>query len=62
VQRLGPPGLRDELRQAVFHTGDAETNRLLEMTKLAIIEAQMLAVPRSGSGSGRPAAIERDRR
>jgi hypothetical protein len=30
VERLGPPGLRDELRQAVFHTGDPDTDKLLE--------------------------------
>jgi hypothetical protein len=37
VQRLGPPGLRDELRQAVFHTGDADTDRLLEDARRRIL-------------------------
>jgi hypothetical protein len=30
AERLGPPALRDELRQAEFHTGDHDTDKLLE--------------------------------
>lgn len=37
IQRLGPPGLREELRQAVFHTGDDETDQLLEESRRRIL-------------------------
>ncbi len=37
IQRLGPPGLREELRQAVFQTGDVETDRLLEDSRRRIL-------------------------
>lgn len=37
AERLGPTGLREELRQAVFHTGDAEADRLLEEARRRIL-------------------------
>ena len=37
VQRLGPSGLREELRQAVFHTGDPDTDLLLENSRQRIL-------------------------
>lgn len=41
IQRLGPPGLRDELRQAEFHTGDADTDRLLEDARRRFLSPQL---------------------
>ncbi|MCB9958702.1 MAG: hypothetical protein H6843_08880 [Rhodospirillaceae bacterium] len=40
VQRLGPPGLREALRQAIFHTGDADTDKLLEEGRRRILSPQ----------------------
>lgn len=40
ARRLGPPALRDELRQAVFHTNDAETDRLLEEARRRFFSPQ----------------------
>jgi len=37
AQRLGPPGLREQLQQSIFHTGDAETDRLLEDARRRIL-------------------------
>ena len=37
IQRLGPPSLREELRRAVFHTGDTVTDRLLEDSRQRIL-------------------------
>ncbi|MBK8906342.1 MAG: hypothetical protein IPM60_00040 [Rhodospirillales bacterium] len=37
ARRLASPGLREELRQAVFHTGDDETDRLLEAARHDIL-------------------------
>ena len=37
AERLGPPGLREELRQAVFHTGDADADSLLEEARRRIL-------------------------
>ena len=39
AQRLGPPGLREALRDAVFHTGDDDTDRLLEDARRRILSA-----------------------
>ncbi len=40
AQRLGPPLLRDGLRQAVFHTGDAETDKMLEDARRRFLSPQ----------------------
>lgn len=40
ARRLGPPVLRDELRQAVFHTNDTETDRLLEDARRRFLSPQ----------------------
>ena len=40
VRRLGSPGLRDELRAAVFQTGDGYTDRLLEDARKMILSPQ----------------------
>ncbi|MBP2450074.1 AbiJ-NTD4 domain-containing protein [Rhizobium leguminosarum] len=40
VRRLGPPTLGDTLRQAVFHTGDAVTDRLLEDARRRFLSPQ----------------------
>jgi hypothetical protein len=37
ARRLGPPGLREQLQEAVFHTGDDETDRLLETARRLIL-------------------------
>ena len=37
AQRLGAPGLREELREAEFNTGDAETDRLLAAARQRIL-------------------------
>jgi len=37
AERFGPTGLREELRQAVFQTGDAEADRLLEDARRRIL-------------------------
>lgn len=39
ARRLGAPALRDELRQAVFHTRDADTDRLLEDAAFSLTAA-----------------------
>lgn len=41
AERLGPTGLRDALRQAVFCTGDAETDRLLEAARRRILSTHV---------------------
>lgn len=41
VRRLGPPALGDNLRQAVFHTGDAATDRLLEDARRRFLSPQI---------------------
>lgn len=41
VRRLGPPALGDNLRQAVFHTGDTVTDRLLEDARRRFLSPQI---------------------
>lgn len=41
VQRLGPSLLREDMRQAVFHTGDAETDKLLEDARRRFLSPQL---------------------
>jgi hypothetical protein len=37
ARRLGPAGLREQLQEAVFHTGEVETDRLLETSRRHIL-------------------------
>ena len=41
IERLGPPALREALRQAVFHTGDADTDKLLEEARRRFLSPQL---------------------